>query len=701
MSKISQIAISSVVLALLITAGLFQVRCISVASELAQEVSPTPYLFDAPFLTDADMKIYFNDLYGRVYSDGNPVIFYHKDIVSVLCNDEEARIVTVGKDWLQVEMPTGEHDIKIVIDPQASAHKDVYDPETFGVNNGILVNSIATLRTALAVAKPGDEIVLKNGVYVGNVTITANGEEGKPITIRPQIPGKVIFAGAGTHLTINGSYLTIKGFRFEHAYDTRGYNTAVAFNGTAQHNRLTQNHFFNCGSPGHFNGNVVSLRFGASYNRLDHNFFTLAHSMAIAQHEGSPVDQVGVYNKIDRNVFRNISNMWYVNGTGQATLQFAQGELGYSNYMRATVEYNLFDNNVQGQCVSFKSCGNLARRNVFASSRATFWFRSGFDNIADGNVFYNVNGAMAVATGERHSIINNLFVNPQQYGITFWHNLSARHELRDVLIANNTFVNCNIDSQMGEAQYVPRRTGNRIINNLFISDTGRHGVNANLQTTTHQPVIENNLTVRTEGGEITRADQVGANIGVERDMPILPQVRGDVIEPYIGIAIVEQEDEQRGNVVVSNSAPHNFVMEWHINQGKLGESAALNFSGGYSLEWEGVDFATQKGTYIVFKKNGVEITRTINVELDNRDPASDPQGYSARNAPDPNKWHRYRLLNKSGYIILQQYLPRGGYSPLLAWEDTGVLGGDVLRGATINFQTVGLKVKEVKVWQCK
>src|SRR4051794_34303475 len=52
--------------------------------------------------------------------------------------------------------------------------------------------------------KPGDSLVLKDGDWTDQVIdFAAKGEQDKPITVRAQTPGKVVFTGRSS-ITVNG-----------------------------------------------------------------------------------------------------------------------------------------------------------------------------------------------------------------------------------------------------------------------------------------------------------------------------------------------------------------------------------------------------------------------------------------------------------------------------------------------------------------
>jgi poly(beta-D-mannuronate) lyase len=84
----------------------------------------------------------------------------------------------------------------------------------------ITVSSIADLQTTINKAKPGDQIMLTDGVYTTTEDIIVNnkGIEKKPIIIAAQNLGKAEITGKGGFSLVSpAAYITIRGFKFTHA----------------------------------------------------------------------------------------------------------------------------------------------------------------------------------------------------------------------------------------------------------------------------------------------------------------------------------------------------------------------------------------------------------------------------------------------------------------------------------------------------
>src|SRR5688500_17913243 len=67
----------------------------------------------------------------------------------------------------------------------------------------------------LGSVEPGDHIVLKNGRWVdARLNFRAKGKPGRPITLRAEAPGQVVFEGA-SQIIIDGPQLVVSGLKFQ------------------------------------------------------------------------------------------------------------------------------------------------------------------------------------------------------------------------------------------------------------------------------------------------------------------------------------------------------------------------------------------------------------------------------------------------------------------------------------------------------
>ena len=84
--------------------------------------------------------------------------------------------------------------------------------------NDIKVSNSNELNAAIENAKPGDNIVLANGVWKDlQIKFIGEGTENQPITIKAETPGQVIIEGV-SDLKFGGEYLVVDGLYFKNGY---------------------------------------------------------------------------------------------------------------------------------------------------------------------------------------------------------------------------------------------------------------------------------------------------------------------------------------------------------------------------------------------------------------------------------------------------------------------------------------------------
>jgi len=138
--------------------------------------------------------------------------------------------------------------------------------------NVSLVADQQEYKDAVKNAKPGDRIVLKNGVWNDfEMVFDAKGTKEKPITLTVQDKGKVIISGQ-SNLRIAGEHLVVSGLVFKNGYTPTKEVISFRRNKTdlANHTRVTEvviDHFNN---PERFERDFWVMMYGKN-NRFDHN----------------------------------------------------------------------------------------------------------------------------------------------------------------------------------------------------------------------------------------------------------------------------------------------------------------------------------------------------------------------------------------------------------------------------------------------
>ena len=452
------------------------------------------WAYDAPFLTSADMRAYFTDTYGIVQSDGGPAVFCHADIQGVLVDGEALPVLRCGRDWVQVDMPAGEHEVRIQVSDSSASRPSAQEEPTMRHEGAI--RSAEDLAARVKQAKPGDTLIVADGVYADwRVTIPCKGTKEQPIVIRPETPGGAMLR-LKTRITLTGDWVVFRGFRFEHCYQY-----AVHIKG-GSHNRITQCQFFHCGSPHSTFGHILRVDMASHHNRVDHCYWTGSKCMSLGQRNDTRrPEAVGKHNRYDHNIFRDIIRIWI---NGQENIQLGQG-VPWDAEPMARVEYNLFDNAWgDGEIFSSKTSRNTFRHNVAAHCTYAAYTLRGGDNAAfDGNIAYRCAGGVRIF-GRHHKIVNNLFLEGTRAAVVFQighkHGKSEGVPATNCLIAHNTFLNNNggIAAAGTTEREDWRPRGNRIVNNIFVAPTGFF-----ISAVGHfGPSIRDNLFWSTEMAEI-------------------------------------------------------------------------------------------------------------------------------------------------------------------------------------------------------
>jgi poly(beta-D-mannuronate) lyase len=381
-----------------------------------------------PFLTDAEVLLYRTDTTATLSCSGAPVTVRYPGVCGLTVDGQPAPILKAAPDLVQVQVPAGVHEVALVLGPTQPVGS--FEPVPGAVSTP------AELTAALQTAGPGSEVVIRDGVYDSwQVKIQKSGSADRPLVIRPETPGGVIFLRA-TYLRIAANAVVLRGFQFENC----GPFTALTVAG--DDNRVTGCRFSFCGNPTSTFDRIVLIEMGANRNRVDHCSFVGSKCMSTAQRI-SATGEVGLDNRFDHNIYRDIFRYWV---NGQENIQIGQDQRNQGDKSpRCTTEYNLFDNAWgDSEIVSNKSSGNTHRHNLAAyCTYSAFTLRGGDDVRVDGNVFFRCGDGIRVI-GKRHTVVNNLVVESRGDGIIFETGMPDNSYVatEGSLIANNTIVNC-------------------------------------------------------------------------------------------------------------------------------------------------------------------------------------------------------------------------------------------------------------------
>lgn len=487
--------------------------------------------YNAPFITNAEKLAYINDATGVIESSGDEILIFYPGVESITANGLPVTFIRRNKDLISVTLPPGKIQVELT-----SGSDDISEKQ-----HPVLPDAVSApdaLQRALAVAVPGDEVIIRNGIYVDwNLTLSGSGAAGKPIVIRPETPGGVIFSGH-SGFTVTGSYIEIREFIFDQTHED------ALILGSGRYNRITQCQFFFCGPLTNTFLSVMRLDPGSDFSRVDHCYFTGSKGMSLKVFIPSEVPETAPQQpQLDHNVFRDIFRIWR---NGQENIQIGQHR-PYSGSPRAVMEFNLFDNaSADNEICSLKSHDNIVRYNVFANCRESgFVFRGGKNNRFEGNIAVRCTEALRMFD-ENHVIVNNLIMDCLNAGVVFQGGHSDGIPSKTCLIANNTIVNCPVGIGVGRppdsADLYPAE--NQIVNNIIVSSFGTLIKNDYFQNF----IISNNLLYASDIASVgfCGADPILKNPELEGAFPFMrPSTGSPAVDAALSLNEVQLDRHGR------------------------------------------------------------------------------------------------------------------------------------------------------------
>ena len=312
------------------------------------------------------------------------------------------------------------------------------------------------LKPIIKKTEPGDSIILTNGTWK-NEKLRFEGLFGtaeKPINIRAETPGKVVFT-SNSQVRISGKHIIVSGLSFLNpeeetdVFEFRTHDERLAY-----HSRLT-NCSFEQTKPGSKKKTLWVNVYGSN-NRVDHCYF------AGKQNQGTTlvvwVTKEPGSHRIDHNHFGPRPEL---GKNGGETIRI--GDSDTSEFVSGTiVEHNYFERcNGEGEIVSNKSCENIYRYNLFERCEGSLTLRHGHRCLVDGNVFlgHKENGTGGVRIiGSDHRVINNYFESlrgdAERAAVSFMNGipnspLDGYAPVRNALVAHNTFIDCKVSMEFG------------------------------------------------------------------------------------------------------------------------------------------------------------------------------------------------------------------------------------------------------------
>lgn len=354
-----------------------------------------------------------------------------------------------------------------------------------------LVATPAEYQGALRNAKPGDVIVLKDGVWRDfQILFEAEGQPGRPVTLTAQTPGGVVLSGQ-SNLRLSGRELVVSNLVFRDGWSPTG--EVISFRRSKDHravdSRITGLVIDGYNKPDRATSDNWVALYGQG-NRFDHNHLTgktnVGTTLVVVRDEHQGLDN---RHRIDHNYFGPRPNLGS-NGGETLRVGTSADSLSASN---TVVENNWFEGaDGEVEIVSNKSGGNTYRGNVFFHSRGSMVLRHGDGNLVENNVF--IGGGKPHTGGiriiNRHQTVRNNYMEGLAgegfaSALTVMHGvpdspINRYHQVVGAVIENNTIIGARrIALGAGlDAERSAPPIDSRFSNNLIVNPDGADPVRA-------------------------------------------------------------------------------------------------------------------------------------------------------------------------------------------------------------------------------
>lgn len=346
----------------------------------------------------------------------------------------------------------------------------------------IPVADAAAFADAAKAVTAGDTIILQDGMWAdARLKIHANGTAEKPVAIKAQTPGKVVFTG-DSRLSVGGVHVVVDGLWFQNPTGEEAIELRIDSDELANDCRIT-----NCAvtnelqAPPGKSARFVSI-YGAR-NRIDHCYIAgkTSEGTTMVVWLSNEAKEQGKH-QIDHNHFGPRQKL---GKNGGETIRLGDSKTSLQT-AACVVEHNLFEKcDGEAECISNKSCGNLYRSNIFKGVSGTLTLRHGNACRVENNIFIGdkAKGSGGVRViGEDHIVTGNYFEglsgDDERSAMCFMLGIpdsvpNGYFQVKRAKVTNNTFVNCEHNILIGmegdkKAKLPPVETeisGNRIQTN--------------------------------------------------------------------------------------------------------------------------------------------------------------------------------------------------------------------------------------------
>lgn len=266
-------------------------------------------------------------------------------------------------------------------------------------------------RKCAELAKAGDQIILTNGTYRNwEQSVNCNGIAGKPIIIRAETSGKVVFTGDVSKpvFLLTGSYTEISGLLFSDCIVSKASGKSGVL--------IELKESLNCRiTDCSFSGNAVKAQYmplvvisgKGEYNRVDHCTFTGNIDNQELQVKITS-EAIPLNTKIDYNLFSDKEKVSWKGGNGGECVQVGQDPILLGTQSSHTIvrDNRFIRCNGEAEVISNKSSANKYLHNYFEDCRGELVMRGGHDCLIDSNTVKGGSGGIRIS-GSHHTVTNN------------------------------------------------------------------------------------------------------------------------------------------------------------------------------------------------------------------------------------------------------------------------------------------------------
>ena len=385
-----------------------------------------------------------------------------------------------------------------------------------GFDPGVLLARDITISgpyqlTLLETARPGDVVLLKNGNWKDvALSIGKGGEAGKPLEIRAESPGKVIFSGSST-LEISAPYVTVDGLVFYNGGLNEGAKngSVIAFK---SHDGIVKNTAIADYNPASFATRYYWVWFSGDNNLVDHCYFkgkgnlepVIGNDLEASRHNSVLHSHFKDIPYAENANGREIIRVW---GAGK----YEQKDDNDGAYF--TIQGNLFEHadGEGAEIISLKSNHNMVLNNTIIASRGCVNIRRGNFNTVKENIILGQGreGARGYRMSGEHNLVQGNFASGCEYGF----DVSCGEYIASSLTAGYK-PNLKTKGVKKEGSSVPTYPQNKdvtIIDNVMVGNTGpdltvgsdykKHWPASQQVLLPEECIIKNNRFVRPKGGD--------------------------------------------------------------------------------------------------------------------------------------------------------------------------------------------------------